>query len=86
MIADIGYYFEQRGMQTRDFAKSWGAPGAEYIAKAWDTEDDFQIKAFLRDRYIRGYFSLEDFQAGLHREVAASLLAGAPAGGQACTQ
>jgi hypothetical protein len=86
VIADISYYLEQRGMQTRNFAGSWGAAGAEYIAKAWTTEDDFQIKAFLRDRYKRGYFSLEDFQAGLRREVAAELLSGTVAGGQACIQ
>jgi hypothetical protein len=83
IIADVSDYLEQRGVQTRDFAKSWGTPGAEYIAKAWATEDDYQIRAFLRDRYIRGYFSLEDFQAGLRREVAASWLGGAPAGARA---
>ena len=85
LIGHISYYFEQRGMQMRGFPRTWGAAGAEYIAKAWATADDAQIKTLLRDRYSRGYFSLEDFQAGLRREVAADLLAGATAGGQACT-
>ncbi|NVO13196.1 MAG: hypothetical protein HXX10_04095 [Rhodoplanes sp.] len=75
LLAGLGYYFEQRGMQERGFPMSWGEAGARHIARAWRTADDARIERLTRETYARGYFALADLDPHVRERTAALLRA-----------
>ena len=64
----LGYYFEQRGMQERGYAASWGQAGAQFIAQAWATPEDLRIIELTREAYQAGWLAA-DALARPHREL-----------------
>lgn len=65
--AALGYYFEQRAMQERGYAASWGPAGAEFIAQAWATPEDLRIVDAIRHAYEAGHLRAKELRPQ-HRE------------------
>jgi hypothetical protein len=85
LLGGLGYYVEQRGMQQRGYAASWGKPGAQFIAEAWGTSDDERIEQMMQDVYARGYFKIDEF-AAFKRETVVKLLGKAKPGNNPCSR
>lgn len=79
----LNFYYEQRASQIVTYPQSWGEPAEQYIVRAWATADDSRVERLTRETYARGFFKLDEFQAGT-RSMIAELVRNEVAGA-ACT-
>ncbi len=51
-ISGLDYYYEQRENQMERYPEIYGKPGADFIARQWQTADDARIERLTREAYI----------------------------------
>jgi hypothetical protein len=84
LVKAIGYYYWQRGSQTRSYARNWGEPGRQHIRRAWATSDDNRVERRVRESFARGHFVLEEVHPESVRAYVAEQVRGERAGANAC--
>jgi hypothetical protein len=84
LLDAINYYYSQRDIQLKSYAKNWGEPAARYAAKAWATPDDNRIERLTRETFGRGTFTLDELRPYV-RPAVADLVKGERVSGKLCT-
>lgn len=82
-VGRVGHYYHHRQNQTLRYPKTYGRPGAEYIAAQYRSSDDLLIDRLTRENYRSGHLRPDEFD-GLARQMILTVVSAEKVTGSGC--